>query len=62
MSAFNEAYRALVTREAKCPKCKEMNVPNASPTIEVDQTGTKGHCNNCSFERPIEAFLPKDMR
>lgn len=62
MSAFNEAYRAMVTDKARCPHCKTENKKGTSPTIEVDQTGTKGYCTNCSFSRPIEAFLPKDMR
>ena len=43
-----------------CPKCGATNIPNASPTIEIDQTGTKGVCSVCAFSRPIEAFLPKE--
>jgi predicted RNA-binding Zn-ribbon protein involved in translation (DUF1610 family) len=62
MSMFNEAYRAMVAKHAHCPKCGAENVHKASPTIEIDQTGTKGFCNACGFARPIEAFLPKEMR
>lgn len=62
MSAFTDAYREMVTKQAKCPMCGDMNVPNASPTIEIDQTGTKCCCNNCCCSRPIEEFLPKGSR
>lgn len=59
MSAFNEAYRALLARDMKCPACGEMNVPKASLTIELDQTGTRAECRSCSFEGLLSAFLPK---
>lgn len=62
MSAFNEAYRAMVTAKAICPMCKAENKPHASPTIVIDQTGTRGECTNCSFERPVEAFLQRNLR
>ena len=45
-----------------CPHCGAMNTPNASPTITVDQTGTKAECSNCSVARQIEDFLPKENR
>jgi len=60
MSAFNEAYRAMVAKQAVCPRCQAENKPGASPTIEIDQTGTKGYCTSCSFARPVEAFLPRE--
>lgn len=59
MNAFNVAYRAMLAREVKCPHCGVQNVPNASETIEIDSTGTRAYCNNCSFSRPVEGFLPK---
>ena len=62
MSAFNEAYRAMVAKEAHCPKCGAENVPGASPSIVINQVGTRAECSVCSFERPIEAFLLREKQ
>lgn len=62
MSAFSEAYRAMRSKQVFCPRCTAENKAGASETIRIDPTGTRAECTNCSFERPIEAFLPKDMR
>lgn len=59
MSEFRDAYRAMLAREMKCPKCGETNVANASVTLDIDQTGTRAECKSCSFEALIAAFLPK---
>lgn len=60
MNAFNVQYRKMLAETVRCPKCGEQNIPHASPTVHIDQTGTRAECSNCSFERPVEAFLPKE--
>ena len=60
MNVFNIEYRKMLADVVVCPRCKATNVPNASPTIEIDETGLKAACNQCSFARPIEAFLPRE--
>jgi transcription elongation factor Elf1 len=60
MNAFNVEYRKMLSTTVVCPRCKATNIPNASETIEIDQTGTRAFCTNCTFERPVEAFLPKE--
>jgi len=59
VNAFNVAYRQMLAKEVRCPRCEAMNVPKASPTIVIDETGTRAECVQCNFERPVEAFLPK---
>jgi len=61
MNDFTVAYRALLAREMRCPKCGAVNVPNASLTILVDHTAGRAECSNCSCVRPLAAFLPKDL-
>jgi len=60
MNAFNVEYRKMLSDTVVCPKCGATNIPNASATIEIDQTGLRAECSNCNFERPVEAFLPKE--
>lgn len=55
---FRDALRAMLTKDLYCRKCQAMNLPNASPTIEVDQTGTRALCAQCTNEGPIEKFQP----
>lgn len=59
---FNEAYRHMLRKEVFCPRCKTTNVTGASDTIVVNDVGTRAECTNCSFERPIEAFMPQTFR
>ncbi len=58
VSEFHQALTALLAKDLYCRKCKAMNVPNASPTIEPDQTGTRAQCSQCNAEGPIENFQP----
>lgn len=60
MNIFNVEYRRMLAAKVLCPRCGAKNKANASPTIHIDQTGTRAECSNCSFERPVEAFLPKE--
>jgi len=60
MNAFNVEYRKMLADTVICPKCGQQNTPNASERVEIDQTGTRAFCTNCTFERPVEAFLPKE--
>lgn len=62
MSAFTEAYRAMLIKQVKCPMCPALNKPGASPTIEIDQTNLRAFCTNCSADRRIEDFLQKESR
>lgn len=55
---FREALRALLTKDLYCRRCKAMNVPNASPIIVIDQTGSRAHCDQCSADGAIETFQP----
>lgn len=59
MSQFNEAYRHMLRKEVICPKCGAMNTPKASDTVLINPVGTRAECSVCSFERPVEAFMPK---
>lgn len=57
---FREAYRAMVLKDLLCPACGAMNIPNAKPTIDLDQTQTRAQCSTCGCERLLEHFHPKD--
>ena len=62
MSDFNQAYRHMLRKEVICPKCGAANLPHASETVLINDVGTRAECTVCSFERPVEAFMPRSFR
>jgi hypothetical protein len=58
MNAFNVEDRKMLSTTVVCPRCHATNIPNASETIEIDQTGSRSFFTNCTFESPVEDFLP----
>lgn len=48
MGEYDKALRAMEDADRRCPRCKEMNVRGASPTIVRQQDGSFC-CDNCSY-------------
>lgn len=54
MSAFNDAVQQMLKDETlRCPKCLATNIPNASPTIEVDHG--IANCAQCGHTWNVES-------
>lgn len=55
LSMFSQVVLAKMMETVQCPKCHEMNIKNAKPTIELTDHGA--WCSNCGADwivtRPI---------
>lgn len=57
MGEYDKARRDWLESQLRCPKCGEMNVPHATPTLLPEQDGSRT-CQNCSLNfRPEKEGL-----
>lgn len=55
MSEFREALKAYYAMELMiCPKCRDMDIPKAKPTLEPQDDGSL-ICRTCSYHwKPVK--------